>query len=120
MRPPVLSAQAVLGADVAAAPTEGATAAAARGARAEDGPAREERRVRGGDRPPPLGRLSALLATHSYFSVGAGAASPTSLVRRAAELGYRYVGLTDALNVTGGAELFQAAHEHGLKALIGA
>src|SRR5690554_3331247 len=120
MRPPVLSAQAVLGADVAAAPTEGATAAAARGARAEDGRAREERRVRGGDLPPPRRRLSALLVTHSYFSFGAGTASPTSLVRRAAELGYRYVGLTDDLNVTGGVELFQAAHEHGLKALIGA
>ncbi|HEX7041546.1 MAG TPA: PHP domain-containing protein, partial [Trueperaceae bacterium] len=78
------------------------------------------KRVRGGDLPPPRQRLSALLVTHSYFSFGAGTASPTSLVKRAAELGYRYVGLADDLNVTGGVELFHAAHEHGVKALIGA
>ncbi|HZW98645.1 MAG TPA: DNA polymerase III subunit alpha [Trueperaceae bacterium] len=65
-------------------------------------------------------RLSALLDTHSYFSFGGGTASPTSLVKRAAELGYRYVALTDDLNVTGGVELFQAAREHGIRALIGA
>ncbi len=65
-------------------------------------------------------RLSALLNVHSYFSFGAGTASPTSLVRRAAELGYRYVALTDDLNVTGGVELFQAAREHDVRALIGA
>ncbi len=66
------------------------------------------------------GRPSALLNVHSYYSFGAGTASPTSLVKRAAELGYRYVALTDDLNVTGGVELFQAAREHGIGALIGA
>lgn len=65
-------------------------------------------------------RLTALLDTHSYFSLGAGTASPESLVRRAAELGYRYLALTDDLNVTGGVELFQAAREHGITVLIGA
>lgn len=65
-------------------------------------------------------RLTALLNVHSYFSLGAGTASPTTLVERAAALGYRYLALTDDLNVTGGVELFQAARKHGVRALIGA
>ena len=65
-------------------------------------------------------RLTALLNVHSYYSFGAGTASPTSLVRRAAELGYRSIALTDDTNVTGGVELFQAARQYGIKALIGA
>jgi hypothetical protein len=65
-------------------------------------------------------RLSALLCTRSTFTFGAGTATPTTLVRRAAELGYRSLALTDLLNVTGAVELFQAAREHGLQALIGA
>jgi len=65
-------------------------------------------------------RLSTLLCTRSTFSFGAATASPTTLVRRAAELGYRSVALTDRLNVTGAVELFQAARASGLQALIGA
>lgn len=65
-------------------------------------------------------RLSALLCTRSTFSFGAGTASPTTLVRRAAELGYRSIALTDRLNVTGAVELFQAARAAGVQALIGA
>src|SRR5690606_24807203 len=65
-------------------------------------------------------RLGALLNVHSYFSLGAGTASPTTLVKRAAELGYRYLALTDDLNVSGAVELFQAAKAHGVRALIGA
>jgi error-prone DNA polymerase len=65
-------------------------------------------------------RLRVLLCTHSTFSLGEGTARPTTLVRRAAELGYEALALTDTLNVTGGAELFQAAREAGLRALIGA
>lgn len=65
-------------------------------------------------------RLSALLNVHSYYSFGAGTASPTTLVERAAALGYQYVALTDDLNVTGGVELFKAAEDHKIKALIGA
>ncbi len=56
-------------------------------------------------------RLSALLNVHSYYSFGAGTASPTTLVKRAAALGYQYVALTDDLNVSGVVELFQAAAE---------
>src|SRR5690606_9952940 len=65
-------------------------------------------------------RLTALLDVHSYYSLGAGTASPTTLVKRAAELGYEYLALTDDLNVTGAVELFQAAKQHGIRALIGA
>lgn len=65
-------------------------------------------------------RLTALLNVHSYFSFGAGTASPTTLVKRAAELGYNHIALTDDANITGGVELFQAARENGIKALIGA
>jgi error-prone DNA polymerase len=65
-------------------------------------------------------RLTAVLCTHSAYSFGAGTASPTTLVRRAAELGYTAIALTDTINVTGGAELFAAAREHGIQALIGA
>lgn len=65
-------------------------------------------------------RLSALLNVHSYYSLGAGTASPTTLVERAAAQGYRYLALTDDLNVTGMVELFRAAEEHGIRALIGA
>jgi error-prone DNA polymerase len=66
---------------------------------------------------PPL---EALLCAHSYYSLGAGTASPRTLVRRAAVLGYRYLALTDVLSVSGGVDLFEAAREHGVKALIGA
>ena len=65
-------------------------------------------------------RLTALLNVHSYYSFGAGTASPTSLVKRAAELGYSHIALTDDSNITGCVELFQAARKHGVTALIGA
>ncbi len=65
-------------------------------------------------------RLSALLDVHSYYSLGAGTASPATLVARAAALGYRWLALTDDLSVSGAVELFQAARQHGIRALIGA
>ena len=65
-------------------------------------------------------RLSALLCSHSAFSFGAATATPTTLVRRAAELGYRSLALTDTLNVSGAVELTQVAAAHGLQAIIGA
>ena len=65
-------------------------------------------------------RLTVLLCTHSTFSFGAGTATPTTLVRRAAERGYRAIALTDTLNVSGGVELHQAAREAGIQASIGA
>ena len=65
-------------------------------------------------------RLTALLCTHSTFSFGAGTATPTALVRRAAALGYEAVALTDTLNVSGVVEFTQAGREAGIRALIGA
>ena len=70
--------------------------------------------------PARRNALDALLCVHSYYSLGAGTASPRTLVRRAAERGYRYLALTDHLSVSGGVELFEAAREHGVEALIGA
>lgn len=71
--------------------------------------------------PPPRGAsLDAFLCAHSYYSLGAGTASPKSLVRRAAALGYRYLALVDDLSVSGAVDLFQETREVGLKALIGA
>ena len=68
---------------------------------------------------PPL-RLKALLSSQSYYSFGFGVSSPQSLAKRAAELGYRYLAITDELNVTAGVELFQAAREYRIRALLGA
>lgn len=65
-------------------------------------------------------RLTALLCTHSTFSFGAGTATPTTLVRRAAELGYEALALTDTLNVSGAVEFTHAARETGIRPLIGA
>lgn len=65
-------------------------------------------------------RLSALLCNHSAFSFGAATATPTSLVRQAAELGYRSLALTDTLNVSGAVELSQAANAAGIQPIIGA
>lgn len=70
--------------------------------------------------PVPPGRLKALLNVHSFFSFGAGASSPTTLARRAAELGYRSLALTDEHGVYGAAELARAARTCGLRALYGA
>jgi error-prone DNA polymerase len=65
-------------------------------------------------------RLRVLLCTHSTFTLGEGTARPTTLVRRAAELGFEAIALTDTLNVTGAAELVQAGQAHGVRTLIGA
>ena len=65
-------------------------------------------------------RLTALLNSHSFFSFGSAASSPSRLVERAAELGYRHLALTDRLGVYGAAELFRAARRHDVNALIGA
>jgi error-prone DNA polymerase len=64
--------------------------------------------------------LDAVLCAHSYYSLGTGTASPRTLVQRAAQLGYRYLALTDHLSVSGGVDLFEAARGQGVKALIGA
>lgn len=65
-------------------------------------------------------KLAALLNTHSYFSFGQGASSPTRLVERASELGYTSIALTDYLGVYGAAELHRTAKRYGIKVVIGA
>lgn len=63
--------------------------------------------------------LSALLDVHSFFSFGKGVSSPATLAGCAAELGYRYVALTDELNTGGAAELWRAATTLGITPIIG-
>jgi error-prone DNA polymerase len=65
-------------------------------------------------------RLKVVLSSHTYFSFGAGTSSPTTLVQRAAALGYQYLAITDHLNITSGVELFTSAKSHAIGALIGA
>ncbi len=64
-------------------------------------------------------RLTALLNTHSYFSFGTACSSPSTLVKQAAELGYRHIALTDTLGVYGMVELIEACKETGLKPILG-
>ena len=64
--------------------------------------------------------MNALLYTHSYYSFGRGVASPTTLVKRARELGYQALALTDELSIAGFVEFAQAAREHGVTPLFGA
>lgn len=63
--------------------------------------------------------MNALLNTHSYYSFGRGVASPTTLVKRAQELGYQAVALTDELSIAGFVEFAHAAAEHAITPLFG-
>ena len=65
-------------------------------------------------------RLNTLLNCYSYFSFGRGVSSPTRLVERAAELGYRALALTDENGVYGAVEAQRAGKRYGVKVLIGA
>jgi len=55
----------------------------------------------------------------SNFSFLRGAAHPEELVERAAALGYRALALTDECSVAGAVRAHLAAHEHGLKLIVG-
>ncbi|MGC9335432.1 MAG: PHP domain-containing protein, partial [Anaerolineae bacterium] len=60
------------------------------------------------------------LHCHSYFSLLDGASSPEALVARAAVLGYPALALTDHNGLYGAVRFWQAAREHGIKAIVGA
>lgn len=60
------------------------------------------------------------LHCHSCFSFLDGASHPEELVRRAVELGYRALALTDHNGLYGSMEFAQAAKEAGLQAITGA
>jgi len=60
------------------------------------------------------------LHCHSYFSLLDGASSPEALVKRAAELGYPALALTDHNGLYGAVRFWQAAQERGLKPIVGA
>jgi error-prone DNA polymerase len=64
--------------------------------------------------------LYAELHAHSAYSFGDGASSPDELARRAAELGYESLALTDHDGLWGSMELAQACREEGLRSITGA
>lgn len=55
----------------------------------------------------------------SAFSFLRGASQPEVLVRRAAELGYRSIAITDHGGFYGSARAHSAAQEAGLRAIVG-
>jgi DNA-directed DNA polymerase III PolC len=63
--------------------------------------------------------MLAPLHVKSDFSAGYGTASVEELVRRAAELGYPALALTDVENLYGQVRLHHAARAHGIKAITG-
>jgi error-prone DNA polymerase len=60
------------------------------------------------------------LHCHSYFSLLDGASPPEALVERAVALGYPALALTDHDGLYGAVRFWQAAHERGLKPILGA
>jgi error-prone DNA polymerase len=60
------------------------------------------------------------LHCHSAYSFLDGVSLPEELTRRAGELGYGALALTDHNSVSGSMELAQAAAEHGVRAIHGA
>ena len=64
--------------------------------------------------------LKVLLNTYSYFSFAQACSSPGTLVKRAADLGYTHMAITDTLGVYASVELIQAAKAAGITPLIGA
>ena len=64
--------------------------------------------------------LKVLLNTYSYFSFAQACSSPGTLAKRAADLGYTHMAITDTLGVYASVELIQAAKAAGITPLIGA
>ncbi len=60
------------------------------------------------------------LRSHSAFSFGDGAVSPEALVRRAAELGYGALGLTDHVDLGGVIRFVLEAKRVGIRPVVGA
>src|SRR5262249_39849712 len=65
---------------------------------------------------PPYAELHC----HSAYSFLDGVSLPQELARRASELGYGAVALTDHNSLSGSMEMAQAAEEHGVRAMHGA
>ncbi|PCC68504.1 DNA polymerase-3 subunit alpha [Nannocystis exedens] len=63
--------------------------------------------------------MFAALHVKSEYSLGHGTATPTELVRRAAEYGYSALALTDVETLAGQVEFHHAARAYGLRAIGG-
>ncbi len=64
--------------------------------------------------------MTTILGLHSHFSLMRGTASPRALCRRARQLGYRCVALTDVNNLYGLWLFLAACAEEGLTPILGA
>ena len=60
------------------------------------------------------------LHAHSAFSFGAGTTGPEALVKRAADLGYQALALTDTTDVGGAVRFTLEAEQLGVKPIVGA
>ena len=60
------------------------------------------------------------LTVHSYFSLMWGTASPAEICRRAGELGYSRLALTDTDNLYGLWPFLNACRRHGIRPIVGA
>ncbi len=60
------------------------------------------------------------LRAHTAFSFGDGAVTPEALVRRAAELGYPAIGITDAADLGGVVRFVCEARRGGIRPIVGA
>ncbi|HEY6948640.1 MAG TPA: DNA polymerase III subunit alpha, partial [Gemmatimonadales bacterium] len=60
------------------------------------------------------------LRAHSAFSFGAASVTPETLVRRAAELGYSALGLTDTADLGGVVRFALEARRQGIRPIVGA
>ena len=68
----------------------------------------------------PLGQHYVELHCHSAYSFLDGASAPEELARRAAELGYPALALTDHDGVWGAMEFAQACKAFGVRPIVGA
>ena len=59
------------------------------------------------------------LRVHSAYSIKDGLSFPQALVKKAAELGYPSLALTDEANMFAVLKFFHAAQEHGIKPILG-
>ncbi len=64
-------------------------------------------------------KMSLELRAHTAFSFGDGAVTPENLARRAAELGYKGIGITDTADLGGIVRLALEAKRQGIQPIAG-
>jgi error-prone DNA polymerase len=64
--------------------------------------------------------MSVELRAHTAFSFGDGAVTPEAMVKRAAELGYHSIGITDTADLGGIVRFALEAKRQGIRPIAGA